>query len=161
MKKLVLTLLLSIISLTSVLGQVYKSTHQIKNGLKQLVPVTLSIDITSSPVNYDEIIQNRREAMLISTAQNDINSIDSDGNIADSVVLENILIRISALTQVFVVKNYATWVPNEVFLKWDGDSNCFIGYMMGFASNSYGTPGIIRDNITMNINGYNYNDYSK
>lgn len=139
---LVLAAVVFVLMSNTAMAQTYRGVHKVKDGMNQLVDVTLIVSDKGSPKTFDEIIETRLE------------KLKSEGKeLTKEECIASLCHITSFRTKIFYVKNKATWKPTELFFYYNEETGLFHGMMKGFASNSYGVPGEISDMVTMDLEG--------
>ena len=131
--KSVLVLVVSVMSL-SAFGQT-KKTIQVKNGLNQLVPFEFTIYEKTGDFTLEQALNKHREA----ETNKGMTGIPNN----DKLLYYSVS-KVSLMTKLYVVKNQATWVPNNLKLYWSPTDKRYFGELVGFAKNSYGVDGEVK-----------------
>jgi len=143
MKKTFFALVMLLSFVASNAQDLYRVNVKTKDGMKREVVVEVIVNQTGADFTVEQAARNRNEQL-----KTEGKGFETWQQSFDSAIQVACLI-----TKIFVVKNQATWIPSEVFLYWDPELKKYVGAVSGYAQNSYGVAGDIRDFVEMDLGG--------
>lgn len=143
MKKIFFALAMLLSFVVSNAQDLYQVNVKTKDGMGREVVVKVSVSQEGADFTVEQAARNRNESLK-----------PENGGFETWQQTFNNEIQIACLfTEIFVVKNKATWVPSNVSLLWDPELKRYVGAVKGYAQNSYGVFGEVYDLIEMDLNG--------
>jgi hypothetical protein len=121
----------------------YQVNVKTKDGMGREVVVKVSVSQEGADFTVEQAARNRNEQLKTEGKGFETWEQSFEG-----------AVRVACLfTEIFVVKNKATWVPSNVSLLWDPELGRYVGAVKGYAQNSYGVFGEVYDLVEMDLSG--------